>query len=236
MKKSLYSFVTVLLVFSLSSAEAFASAAAGMLRSNGGVSVNGAPVNPITTVFAGDRIETAPQAGASLTMNGSSLLLDPNSSLTFTGNEMNFYCGGGTVQANQGLSARFGRVAVKPAKDNARFQVQQSGEMLKVSAIDGNLTVSDGMKSVNLAPGNSTSVPNLGCGQMAKNTTPQEIGNNTNTAADSNPQSAAPQQGSAGNTTGVYTKGMTAAPAAVLGVAVAGIILVNQTPVSPSKP
>jgi hypothetical protein len=235
MKKSLYSFVAVLLVFSLSSAEAFASAAAGMLRSNGGVSVNGSPVNPITTVFAGDRIETAPQAGASLTMNGSSLLLDPNSSLTFTGNEMNFYCGGGTVQANQGLSARFGRVAVKPAKDNARFQVQQSGEMLKVSAIDGNLTVSDGMKTVNLAPGNSTSMPNLGCGQMAKNTTPQDV-TNSNAASNPNPQSAPGGQTPGGNSTGTYTKGMITAPAAVIGVAVTGIILVNQTPVSPSKP
>ncbi len=235
MKKSLYSFVSILLVFSLSSAEAFASATAGMLRSNGGVSVNGSPVNPVTTVFAGDRIETAPQAGASLTMNGSSLLLDPNSSLTFTGEEMDFYCGGGTVQANQSLSARFGRVAVKPTKGSARFQVQQSGEILKVSAIDGNLTVSDGMKTMNLAPGNSTSLPNLGCGQMAKNTTPQDITNDTNAAQDSSPQSA-PAPNSTGTTSGVYTKGMLSAPAAVLGVAITGIILVNQHPVSPNKP
>ena len=233
MKRSFYSLVAVLLVFSLSCAEAFASAAAGMLRSNGGVSVNGSPVNPVTTVFAGDRIETAPQAAASLTMNGSSLLLDPNSSLTFTGDEMSFYCGGGTVQSSQGLEARFGRIEVKPTKGNARFQVQQSGEMLKVSALDGNLTVSDGAKTMNLAPGSSTSLPNLGCGQMAKNT-PQDVtnGGNANPPQASNPTNPpAPQNG-----TPVGMKGTIIPPAAVIGLAVTGIILIHNTPISPSGP
>jgi hypothetical protein len=233
MKRSFYSFVAVLLALSLSSAEAFASATAGMLRSNGGVSVNGSPVNPVTTVFAGDRIETAPQAAASLTMNGSSLLLDPNSSLTFTGDEMNFYCGGGTVQASQGLEARFGRIEVKPAKGNARFQVQQSGEMLKVSAIDGNLTVADGSKTMNLAPGNSTSLPNLGCGQMAQNT-PQQVSNTGNATPNSNPANSS-TSGPA-NPSAVGMKGTIIPPVVVVSLAITGVILVSQQPISPSGP
>jgi hypothetical protein len=235
MKRSFYSIVAVLMVISLSSAEAFAaSAAAAMLRSNGGVSVNGSPVNPVTTVFAGDRIETAPQAAASLTMNGSSLLLDQNSSLTFTGDEMSFYCGGGTVQASQGLSARFGRVAVKPAKGTARFQVQQSGEMLKVSAIDGSLTVSDGAKTIDLAAGNSTTLPNLGCGQMAKNT-PQNI-TSGNANANPSPTSSPTQPATAPQSPSGWTRGMIIPPSAVLATSIAGFILVNQNPVSPSGP
>ena len=234
MKRSIYSFVAVLLVVSLSGVALASSAAAAMLRSNGGVSVNGSPVNSVTTVFAGDRIETAPQAGASLTVNGSSLLMDPNSSMLFSGEEMNFYCGGGTIQSSQGLTARFGRMAVKPAKGTARFQVQQSGAELKVAALDGDLTVFDGEKTMNLAPGNSASVPNLGCGQLAKNI-PQVTNdgvNNPPNAPPNSPPLSTPQTAS----TRVYTRGTLAAPSAVLGVAVTGIILIQQHPVSPSGP
>lgn len=233
MKRSWYSLAAVLLVMSLLSAEALASAAAGMLRSNGGVSVNGSPVNSVTTVFAGDRIETAPQSAASLTMNGSSLMVDPNSSLTFTGDEMNFYCGGGTVQASQGLEARFGRVEVKPTKGTARFQVQQSSEILRISAIDGDLTVSDGAKTVNLTPGNSTSVANLGCGQMAKNTAPQNVSNNANAAktADTTSAASAPNGGAPAGLRGAIIP-----PTVVISLAVTGIILLQNTPISPSGP
>jgi hypothetical protein len=235
MKRSIYSFVAVLLVISLSGVALASNAAAAMLRSNGGVSVNGSPVNSVTTVFAGDRIETAPQAGASLTVNGSSLLMDANSSMLFSGDEMNFYCGGGTIQTAQGLSARFGRMAVKPAKGTARFQVQQSGAELRVSALDGDLSVFDGEKTINLTPGNSASVPNLGCGQLAKNI-PQDIVNNSvnnvpNAPPNSPPVASAPTTG-----THVWTRGMLAAPSAVMGVAVTGIILIQQHPVSPSGP
>src|SRR5437763_15121132 len=102
---------SVALLLLLSSASVYCSAAAaGMLRSNGGVSVNGAPVTPVTTVFAGDRIETAPKAGGNLTVNSSSLLLDENSSLVFNGQGMDFQCGGGTIQTTQGLAARYGRM------------------------------------------------------------------------------------------------------------------------------
>ena len=237
MKRSIYSFAAVLLVISLSGAALASSAAAAMLRSNGGVSVNGAPVNSVTTVFAGDRIETAPQSGASLTVNGSSLLMDPNSSMLFSGEEMNFYCGGGTIQT-QGLTARFGRMAVKPAKGTARFQVQQSGAELKVSALDGNLSVFDGEKTINLTPGNSASVPNLGCGQVAKNISPDALNNGVaNSPAPNAPPNSPPLGGPQGPAAKVWTKGMWSAPAAVTGVAVTGIILLQQQrPVSPSGP
>src|SRR5436309_1522060 len=120
MKRLVYIPAVLLLSIALTTS-AFAAATAGMLRSNGGVSVNGAPVTPVTTVFAGDRIETAPKAGGNITISGSSLLLEENSSMVFTGQEMDFYCGGGTIQTTQGVSARYGRVAVKPSKDSARY-------------------------------------------------------------------------------------------------------------------
>src|SRR6059058_4910682 len=136
MKRLLPNSVALLLLLSWASVYCSAATAAGMLRSSGGVSVNGSPVTPVTTVFAGDRIETAPKAVGNITISGSSLLLEENSSMVFTGQEMDFYCGGGTIQTTQGVSARYGRVAVKPSKDSARYRVLQSGATLKISAVD----------------------------------------------------------------------------------------------------
>src|SRR3954471_11840827 len=145
------------------------AATAAMLRSNGGVSVNGSPVTPVTTVFAGDRIETAPNAAGSITVNGSSLLLNENSSMVFNGEGMDFQCGGGTIRTTQGLTSRYGRMLVKPANDAARYRVQQTGATLQVSALEGNLSLNDGVKSFNLVAGNSMNIPYNGCvGQLAK--------------------------------------------------------------------
>src|SRR5947209_411720 len=189
MKRLSYNLSAVALVLLLSGLPALASAVAGMLRSNGGVSVNGSPVTPLTTVFAGDRIETAPKAVGNITVSGSSLLLEENSSMVFTGQEMDFYCGGGTIQTTQGVSARYGRVEVKPSKDSARYRVQQTGATLKVSAVDGDLTLSDGGKSFSLPAGNSMNVFYSGCApQVAKSDVPDNMN-----AANGNANPPAPQ-------------------------------------------
>ena len=210
----------------------FGASMTGMLRSNGGVSVNGAPVTPVTTVFSGDRIETAPQAGGNLTVGGSSLSLSENSSLLFTGQGMDFQCGGGTIQTTQGLSARFGRTVVKPANDSARYKVQQTGASLQITALDGDLTLTEGGRDFTLTTGKSASIAYSGCApQMAK----ADLPDSTTKAADSPAPQNAPDASGAPQTQGLGVKAI-AAPAAVTAVAVIGIIEVKQNPASPSKP
>src|SRR5207249_3956540 len=136
----------VVVLLAILGTNVFGAVAAGMLRSNGGVSVNGSPATSVTTVFAGDRIETAPKAVGNISVNGSSLLLEENSSVVFNGQDVDFYCGGGTFQTTQGMRARFGRLAVKPTKDAARYQVQQTGATLRISAVEGDLTLFDGAR------------------------------------------------------------------------------------------
>src|SRR5260221_11154505 len=106
MVRCMYKSLAIILALSLSCGDLFAAATAGMLRSNGGVSVNGAAVTPLTTGVAGDRIETAPQAAGSLTIGRTSLILDPNSSMGFSGQGLDFYFGGGQIPADQGTLAR----------------------------------------------------------------------------------------------------------------------------------
>jgi hypothetical protein len=234
MDRRFYKSLAIVLAISLSCSELFAAATAGMLRSNGGVSVNGAPVTPLTTVFAGDRIETAPQAAGNLTIGNNSIILDPNSSLVFTGQSMDFYCGGGTIQAKQGMAARYGNMVVKPADQSARFQVQQTGATVKVSALEGNLTLSDGAKNFNIPAGNAMNVPYTGCVQMAKSEMQESVTNGPSGNSPALQPQPSPQPIGGTNVTGV----LMAAPASVLSVALTGIIAVNQGrgPISPAIP
>jgi hypothetical protein len=227
--KRLSNLALVLAIGALS-ASVFGAATTGMLRSNGGVSVNGAPVTPVTTVFAGDRIETAPQAGGNITVGGSSLSLTENSSLLFNGENMDFQCGGGTIQTTQGMAARYGHTMVKPAKDAARYRVQQTGASLQITAVDGDLTLTEGGRDFTLAAGKSASVAYNGCApQMAKA--------DLTDAAPRSVDSPAPQPGmDPAPPNQPLTKAAWIAPGAVTTVGVVGIIEVKQNPASPNRP
>lgn len=232
MKRFSHHLIALALILNLSGGSAFAATAAGMLHSNGGVSVNGSPATSVTTVFAGDRIETAPKAAANVTLNGSSLLLDENSSMVFNGQIMDFYCGGGTVQTTQGMTARYGHLDVKPANDAARYQVMQTGATLRISALDGDLTLTDGPRNFNLPAGKSMNMPYTGCVQQLAKAGPQDTVSSGNPA----PNPPAPQPPQPTPDTSVGSGAVAVAPAIVISVALAGIIAVAQNPVSPHVP
>lgn len=232
MKRLFKAISAIGLVAVLSAPAGAASAVAAMLRSNGGVSVNGSPASTsVTTVFAGDRIETAPKAVGNISFNGSSVLVDENSSVVFSGQDLDFTCGGGTLKTAQGAGARYGRYAVRPAKDSARFQVQQTGATLKVTALEGDVSLSDGAKNFSLAAGNSMNVPYTGCVQMAKADMPSNLNNVGNPEpAPQNAPTPVPEG------SGASSAAVVIAPAVVVSLALAAIIAVTQNPVSPGGP
>src|SRR5437868_13291053 len=103
--------VVLMVIMALVSADAMASsAAAAILRGNGGISVNGSAVTPTSTVFKGDRIDIAPNSTVTLSTNGSSVLVEQNSSLIFNGENVSFTSGGAIVKTAQGMVAKFQRV------------------------------------------------------------------------------------------------------------------------------
>jgi hypothetical protein len=207
MKRGLNQVLVLFVMFALACGDAMASAAAATLHGNGGVSVNGNPVMPTTTVFGGDMIETAPNAAANLTMNGSSVLVGQNSSVVFNGQGVSFASGGAVLQTSQGMAAQFKSVTITPSQPAAKFKLQQKGHTLNVAALEGNLSIVNGTSNLSLAAGKSVDI-NLDAPQ------------GSNTAA----------------TSADLTGGLIAGAGAVVAVAVAGIVAVSQKPVSPSGP
>ncbi|MCU1285745.1 MAG: hypothetical protein JWO13_2095 [Acidobacteriales bacterium] len=152
--------VVLVVIMAMASADAMASTTAAMLRGSGGVSVNGSTVTPTSTVFKGDVIETAPNSVATLSTNGSSILVEQNSSLVFNGENVSFSNGAATVKTTQGMTAKFRCVSITPAQSASRFQLLQMGNMLRVSALEGNLAVLDGRGgAIALASGKEVDIP-----------------------------------------------------------------------------
>jgi hypothetical protein len=226
----------VVAVLALASANVMASTAAAMLHGNGGVSVNGSSVMQTTTVFSGDRIETAPNSSVNLSMNGSSILVSEKSSLIFNGADVSFASGGAIVKTTQGLSARFRQVNVAPSKLMARFQLLQKGNILKVAALEGDLAIANGNKNIALVAGQSVDIPLSEQERQSGDRT--EVAQNSDGGsgtADSSAPSPDPRQAqplpAGSDKTGLIVGGIEAT-----GVAIAGLVLVSQKPISPKGP
>src|SRR5882757_5374130 len=158
MNKRLTQVIVLFVTCALASADALAAVAAATLHGNAGVSVNGNAVTPTSTVFGGDRIETAPNSAASLTMNGSSVLVGQNSNLVYNGQSVSFASGGAVVQTSQGMSAKFDRVDITPNQASAKFRLEQKGNILTVSALEGNVSIANGTKNLALNAGQQVDI------------------------------------------------------------------------------
>jgi hypothetical protein len=224
MSKRLTQVMVLLVTCALASADAVAAVSAATLHGNGGVSVNGNAVMPITTVFGGDRIETAPNSAASLTMNGSSVLVGQNSNLIYNGPGVSFSSGRGVIQTSQGLGAKFAGVAITPNQPAAKFQLEQKGDILTVAALEGSLSIADGANVISLNPGQQVDV-DLKAKDRKK-------------AGGADVPSSPSQAGSVSGTVsqGVSAGTVMAASGTVMAVAITGIIAVSQKPISPSGP
>lgn len=228
MYKRLTQVIVLLVTCTLVSADALATVAAATLHGNGGVSVNGNAVMPTSTVFGGDRIETAPNSAASLTMNGSSVLVGQNSNLVYNGQSVSFASGGAVVQTSQGMSAKFDHVDITPNQASAKFRLEQKGNILTVSALEGNVSIANGTKNLALNAGQQVDI-DLKAQDRRKSAGNELDSSNTSAGgtADPNPTPTANE-----NTTGT----MIAAGGTVAAVAIAGIVAVSQKPISPSGP
>jgi len=137
-----------------------ADATSAMLIGSGGVSVNGSPIGRATAVFPGDKVQTGPNAMATLTSEGSSVTVPGNSSLVFTKNFVNVLCGTAVVATTRGLPVRVSHMLVQPARGTqSRFQVTQKEGQLEIIAREGTLAIDNGSSTSALQAGRMLTVP-----------------------------------------------------------------------------
>jgi hypothetical protein len=143
-----------------------ASVAQGVVQVQGSVTVNGRPVSNSTSVFAGDRIQTAAASSATLSSQGVMMQIQPDTTAIFNANSLDLGCGSATVSTSVGTMVRVGNIVATPASPNTtRIQVSQMNGTVKITARDNWAVVNDGHIRQTLAPGQSVTFtrPNLTC-------------------------------------------------------------------------
>ena len=145
--------VAVLLIVVCPSTFLMAERPSAMLYATGAVTLNGIPAAKSMSLFAGDRVDTAHASVASINWSGSSLVVDPNSSVQYQSDGFSILKGTARVRTSKGMSAHAGPISVLLQSDTALFDVSTDGNTILVASREGTLTVTDGIETATLEPG-----------------------------------------------------------------------------------
>jgi hypothetical protein len=145
--------VAVLLLVVCPSAILMADRPSAMLQATGTVLVNGSPTPHSMSVFTGDRIDTADASVGSISRSGSSLVVDPNSSIRYQDDGFAILKGVARVRTSTGMTAHAGPVTVSPKGNTAFFDVSSDGKTALITSREGVLTLTNGVETARLDPG-----------------------------------------------------------------------------------
>lgn len=144
-------FVKVLCVLLAVAVPAAAGNLNGAVLAAQSASVNGQAVEPTSTVFEGDQI--AVSSDAVIRLSGSTISLPANSKLRYGAAQIQLESGTALVATRSGMGVKLGNVTIAPAGKTARFQVSTANGVEKIVALEGSLTVSNGVQSYTLPAG-----------------------------------------------------------------------------------
>jgi len=150
--------LALLLVVVCPSAILMADRPSAMLQASGAVRLNGNPTPQTTSVFTGDVIDTAASSVVSITRSGSSLTVDPDSSIRYEDDGFAILKGMARVQTSKGMTAHAGPISVVPLAKTALFDVSTDGKTALIASREGALTLTDGVESMTLEPGHTAKV------------------------------------------------------------------------------
>jgi hypothetical protein len=133
---------------------------AAVLHTRGGVFVNGAEAVDSSPVFPGDRVEARPGFVADLDMEGSSVLIQPESILKFQGTYIELEHGSISVGTSASMGVHVSCLQVEPiSKDRTEYEVTDRTGSVDVKAVknDLNFTESGPLKKISQPKGQSQS-------------------------------------------------------------------------------
>jgi len=150
--------VALLLVVVCPSAFLMAERPSAMLITAGTVRLNGTVLPQSTGIFTGDVIDTAADSVGSLSRSGSSVVVDPDSSIRYQDDGVSVLKGMARVQTSKGMAAHAGPISVIPVANDALFEVRTDGKTALIASREGALTLTDGADSFVLDPGHTAKV------------------------------------------------------------------------------
>ncbi|HTW31158.1 MAG TPA: hypothetical protein VMD76_05740 [Candidatus Sulfotelmatobacter sp.] len=119
-----------------------AHAGGAILHTQGGVWVNGSEAHDASAIFEGDVVETKPGSAANLSLEGTTVLLSPESVAKFEGDLLELDHGSVSVVTSKGFKVRVNCIRVIPVVNNWTEYV--------VSDLSGSVDVSAKKNDVNV--------------------------------------------------------------------------------------
>lgn len=116
-------------------AQVLAQTPAAILHAQGGVWVNGYEANDSSTIFDGDLVETKPEASANLTLEGTSILMQPQSVAKFQNDVLVLDHGSVSVETSRSFKVRVHCLTVTPVLNEwTRYEVADVNGTVQVAA------------------------------------------------------------------------------------------------------
>lgn len=133
------------LILLLFAASLLAESPAAMVYGAGGVLLNGANMPQSAAVFAGDRITTLATGAVVLTLAGSSVTVDANSSVAYGDPVLELLSGSATIATEHGLRTRAGALEIVPTTKNgrAKYEVSIANGKVSVIVLEGSVAITE---------------------------------------------------------------------------------------------
>jgi hypothetical protein len=196
-----------------------------MLRSKGGVWINGKAAPESTAIFSGDSLQTNTGSVANLDVEGSSVLIQPESLLTFNGDSLTLEHGSVMVTTSTSMRVHVNCIKVVPVSSAwTQYQVTDVNGTVQVAAIKSDVNISQNISARKPSAQSASQSGTVHEGQQAERNESDACG-------------AAEQPKLAGHA--LNTKWLEIGGGAVAGGIVLCILLCkgsNPTNVSPSQP
>jgi hypothetical protein len=118
--------------------------ASGMVYANGSTTVNGTEIPKSVAVFPGDKLETKPDASATIGTNGSSVMVFSDSLVKYEGTSVGVDRGSVRVNTSSGFEAYACEVKARPVDNSAtQYQFTHNDGHVTVIAMKGDVFVED---------------------------------------------------------------------------------------------
>lgn len=203
-----------------------ADSSPAMLYTNGAAWINGAHVpRPSLAIFAGDLLQTRSDSVVNINEAGSSVAVLGDSMVTFEGTSVRIDHGGVKVSTSKQMATSAGDVKVTPASNAwTEFNVTDTNGSVKIVAVKGDLTLTDGQQTATLAQGQQTT---------RDDTAPQSSDTTHKIGKKQKQQSGAPAAANGGLLNMPLAVGIGGAAAIGVGT---WVLIKNDNPASPSIP
>lgn len=165
--------IAVILLLVTPAAIAWAETGAAMLYAKGNVLLNSVNVARSSALFPGDTVETATASAVNINQNGSTITLDPNSTMRYEKYAIDVMRGSARISTSAGIAAHVREITVSPKDKAAKYDVALVDNKITIGSREGDLLISDAGRVSTLMAGNSAMMTlNPADGQQAQTQNP----------------------------------------------------------------